>query len=57
MKQAANLEDLELPMLLPGIRINTSSTDFSPIKQMQMRRFTGEYWERFGPIITGAVQD
>ena len=57
MKQAANLEDLELPMLLPGISINTSPTDYFPIKQMQMPRFTGEYWERFGPIITGAVHD
>jgi len=57
MKQAANLEDLELPMLLPGIRINTSSTDFAPIKQMQMRRFDGEHWELFGPVITGAVRD
>jgi branched-chain amino acid transport system substrate-binding protein len=57
MKQAANLEDLELPMLLPEIRINTSSTDFSPIKQMQMRRFDGEHWELFGPVITGAVHD
>jgi len=57
MKQSANLEDLELPMLLPGIRINTSSTDFSPIKQMQMQRFDGEHWEFFGPVITGAVYD
>jgi len=57
MKQAANLEDLKLPMLLPGIEINTSPSDYFPIKQMQMRRFTGEYWERFGPIITGAVHD
>ena len=57
MKQAANLKDLELPMLLPGIRINTSSTDFYPIKQMQMRRFDGEHWELFGPVITGAVHD
>jgi branched-chain amino acid transport system substrate-binding protein len=57
MKQAANLEDLELPMLQPRIKINTSPTDFFPIKQMQMRRFTGEHWERFGPVITGAMQD
>jgi branched-chain amino acid transport system substrate-binding protein len=57
MKQAANLEDLELPMLLPGIKINTSATDFFPIKQMQLQRFTGERYERFGPIITGAVHD
>jgi len=57
MKQAANLEELELPMLLPGIKINTSPNDFFPIKQMQMVRFTGERWERFGPIITGAIHD
>ena len=55
MKQAASLKDLELPMLLPGIKINTSPTDFSPIKQMQMARFDGERWELFGPIYTGAV--
>jgi len=57
MKQAANLEDLELPMLLPGIKINTSPTDFYPIKQMQMRRFNGERYEPVGPVITGAVHD
>ena len=57
MKQAANLTDLDLPMLLPGIKINTSPTDFFPIKQMQMRRFNGERWEAFGPMITGAIHD
>jgi len=57
MKQAANLKNLELPMLLPGIKINTSPTDFYPIKQMQLRRFNGERFESFGPIITGAVHD
>src|SRR5216684_747549 len=55
MKQAANLHDLELPMLLPGIKVNTSPTDFYPIKQMQMARFDGERWALFGPVITGAV--
>ena len=55
MKQAANLKDLKLGMLLPGITVNTSPTDFAPIKQMQMQRFTGENWEPFGPIITGEV--
>jgi branched-chain amino acid transport system substrate-binding protein len=39
--QAANLRRLELPMLLPGITINTSPTDFAPIKQVQMERFDG----------------
>jgi branched-chain amino acid transport system substrate-binding protein len=50
MKQAANLRDLELPMLLPGIKINTSPTDFYPIKQVQMARFDGERWVLFGPV-------
>ena len=53
MKQAASLKGLKLPMLLPGIEINTSASDFYPIKQMQMQKFTGERWELFGPIIAG----
>ena len=53
MKQAANLKDLELPMLLPGIKINTSPTDFYPIQQMQMQRFDGQRWERIGPVMSG----
>jgi branched-chain amino acid transport system substrate-binding protein len=55
MKQAANMKALNLPMLLPGITINTSATDFYPIEQMQMQRFTGERWELFGPIMSGDV--
>lgn len=55
MKQAANLKDLELAMLLPGIKINTGPNDYYPIKQMQMSRFNGEYGELFGPIIAGEV--
>jgi branched-chain amino acid transport system substrate-binding protein len=53
MKQAASLKNLELGMLLPGIRINTSATDFYPIKQMQMQRFNGERWESIGPVMGG----
>jgi branched-chain amino acid transport system substrate-binding protein len=53
MRVAANLHDLALPMLLPGITINTSPTDFAPIKQMQMVRFTGERWQLFGPVMSG----
>ncbi len=52
MKQAASLKDFELDTLLPGIKINTSPTDFAPIKQLQMMRFKGEKWDLFGPIIT-----
>jgi branched-chain amino acid transport system substrate-binding protein len=53
MKQAASLKDLEFGMLLPGIKINTSATDFYPIEQMQMQRFTGERWELIGPVMSG----
>jgi branched-chain amino acid transport system substrate-binding protein len=53
MKQATNLKDLELPLLLPGIKVNTSSTNYSPIRQMQLSRFSGESWELFGDLLTG----
>jgi branched-chain amino acid transport system substrate-binding protein len=53
MKQAANLKDLELPMLLPGIKINTSSTNYRPIRQMQLATFNGESWELFGELLQG----
>jgi branched-chain amino acid transport system substrate-binding protein len=55
MKQAANLHDLKLGMLLPGITINTGPDDFYPIEQMQMQRFDGERWELIGPVLTGAL--
>jgi branched-chain amino acid transport system substrate-binding protein len=53
MKQAANLKDLQVGMLLPGIAINTGPNDYAPLKQMQMMRLTGQRWEMFGPILTG----
>ncbi len=52
MRQAANLRNLQLPMLLPGIVINTSPTDYYPIEQMQLGRFDGQRYELFGPIYT-----
>jgi branched-chain amino acid transport system substrate-binding protein len=52
MRQAANLKDLEVPVLLPGIRINTSPTDFYPIKQVQLMRFDGKTWVRFGELMS-----
>jgi branched-chain amino acid transport system substrate-binding protein len=55
MKQAASLHDFTVPMLLPGIKVNTSASDFAPIKQVQMARFTGQRWELFGPLLTGTV--
>jgi branched-chain amino acid transport system substrate-binding protein len=50
IRQAANLKDVELPMLLPGIKVNTSPTDFAPIEQAQLARFDGERWVTFGEI-------
>ena len=55
MKQAASMKNLELGGLLPGIKINTSATDFAPISQMQLMKFKGETWVRFGEIISGDV--
>ncbi len=55
MRQAANLKNLQLGMLLPGITIDTGPGDYAPLKQMRMRRFTGEHWEPFGPVISGAA--
>ena len=44
---------LQLPMLLPGIKINTSPDNFNPIRQLQLAQFDGESWQLFGDIITG----
>ena len=55
MKQAASLKDFETDTLLPGIKINTSPTDFAPINQLQMMRFKGKTWEPFGDIISGGM--
>jgi branched-chain amino acid transport system substrate-binding protein len=51
MKQAASLNNVALPMLLPGVTINTSATDYFPIRQMRLARFDGDHWELFGPIL------
>jgi len=55
MKQAASLKDFRTEVLLPGISINTSPTDFAPISQLQLMRFKGEKWELFGDVISGDV--
>src|SRR6266513_366713 len=55
MKQAASIRDLELGGLLPGVKVNTSATDFAPISQLQLMKFKGESWERFGEILSGDV--
>jgi branched-chain amino acid transport system substrate-binding protein len=57
MKQAASLKNFAPDMLLPGVTINTSATDFAPIKQLQMERFKGEKWELFGDIISSELSN
>ncbi|HEX2632864.1 MAG TPA: ABC transporter substrate-binding protein [Bradyrhizobium sp.] len=57
MKQAASLKDFAPDTLLPGVKINTSPTDFAPIEQLQMMRFKGEKWDLFGDIISGELSN
>ncbi|WP_061026523.1 ABC transporter substrate-binding protein [Bradyrhizobium sp.] len=52
MKQAQNL-DMQLPMVLPGIRLKTGANDYAPMKDLQMARFNGEGWDLVGPVISG----
>ncbi len=50
MKQAASIKDLSLPLLLPGIKVNTGPSDFYPIEQEQLAKFDGERWVLFGEV-------
>jgi len=52
MQQARTMKDVTVPLLLPGIKVNTSPTDYRPIKQMQLRRFDGERWVSIGKLIS-----
>ena len=56
MKQAASIRGLALPMFLPGIKINTSATDFYPIQAVQLARFKGDTWELFGDVLASESQ-
>jgi branched-chain amino acid transport system substrate-binding protein len=55
MKQAASMRDQTVAGLLPGVKINTSPTDFAPVSQLQLMRLKGESWERFGDVINSDV--
>jgi branched-chain amino acid transport system substrate-binding protein len=55
MKQAASIKDFEPRGLLPGVKVNTSPTDFAPLSQLQLMRFKGETWELFGEVLSGDV--
>ena len=52
IKQATNLKPLELPMLLPGIKVQTESDNVTPIRQIQMARFDGKSWALFGDVLS-----
>jgi branched-chain amino acid transport system substrate-binding protein len=56
MKQAANLRNFEPGLLLPGIAVNTSPTDFAPIEQLQLMKFAGETWHLFGNVMNGQAE-
>jgi ABC-type branched-subunit amino acid transport system substrate-binding protein len=55
MKQAANLKGFRTEVMLPGIKIDTSATDFAPISSLQLMRFKGERWNLFGDVISADV--
>jgi branched-chain amino acid transport system substrate-binding protein len=55
MKQAASIRHLELGGFLPGVKVNTSASDFAPVSQLQLMKFKGEKWDLFGDIISGDV--
>jgi ABC-type branched-subunit amino acid transport system substrate-binding protein len=57
LKQATHLTNVPLDMLLPGISVTTTPTDYRVNKQFQMARFNGERWERYGEIITDAAKE
>jgi branched-chain amino acid transport system substrate-binding protein len=58
MKAAANMKDIELDLLLPGIKINTASDDFYPLEQQQMMKFNSKEkkWDFFGPVLSGEIR-
>jgi branched-chain amino acid transport system substrate-binding protein len=56
MKQAASLKNFEPGLLLPGIAVNTSPTDFAPIEQLQLMKFAGQSWKLFGKVISGQAE-
>ena len=51
MKQAASL-DMDVDLLLPGIRVKTGASDFRPIEQLQVMQFTKDQWELFDPVLS-----
>ena len=54
LAQATGLDHLDNPVLLPGITQSTSKTNYHPLRQLQLMRWNGKTWDRFGDIIEGA---
>jgi len=54
MKQVTSLHDVESPVLLPGIKLNTSPTNYHPVRAMQLEKWDGKTWVLFGEVIKGA---
>jgi branched-chain amino acid transport system substrate-binding protein len=52
MKQAASLKGLEVPLLIPGVKVNTGPSDFYPIQSVRLQRFEGETWKLFGDVLS-----
>ena len=53
MRQALSIKEFTTPQLLPGITVNTSPTNYMPIRQFRLQRFNGENWELFGDVLSG----
>ena len=53
MKHAASIKDLQLPLALPGVKINTSAENYAVFRSMQLQKFDGKQWVRFGEVLTG----
>jgi branched-chain amino acid transport system substrate-binding protein len=51
MRQATSIKDLAPPLALPGVKINTSPTDYRMVRQYQLQRFDGEHWKLFGDLL------
>jgi branched-chain amino acid transport system substrate-binding protein len=51
MREATSIKDLTLPLALPGVKVNTSPTDYRMVRQYQLQRFDGEHWKRFGDLL------
>jgi branched-chain amino acid transport system substrate-binding protein len=51
LKQAANMKNVEVDGVPPGVKINTTPTDYAPVSQLQLMRIKGEQWELFGPVL------